>query len=140
MQHVIETEEPLRMHHCRGQCQITAECFGRMLPVNMKEAHRPVPELCPQVIWCHRTAVSLPRDHTLIRHAMAGAMAGKQGFHLVIGPVERIDAQRLLAIGQGQGQGDEIASLERADLGDGPAHAMPVLMLQQPGANCRREA
>src|SRR5690349_9968705 len=103
-----------------------------MVAVDVEEAHAAAAELGQQLLGLHVSAVGAPGDAAVGGDAMPDAVGLEAVDNLRIGPVEEIDAERLLARGKCMRQCDEEAALEGADLGDRAADAELGLDAHEP--------
>ena len=89
-----------------------------MLAIDMDEARPPAAELGQQLLGLHGAAVGLPGDAPVRGHAVFETVRLEAIDHLRVGPIEQIDPERRLAVGEGMGKRDEEAAFERAHFHD----------------------
>ena len=96
VQHVVEHEEPCRVHDRAGELEIARQRRPRVLAVDVHEARRPAAEALAEVRGRHLARARLPREAPAGRDAVGGAVRLEALDDTGVGPFENVDAERHL--------------------------------------------
>ena len=121
------------------EVEIGGQLLARVIAVEMPEADRPTQRLA-NIVRRKFARIALERDVAVPREPEPRAVRMKQIEQPVVRPVERVDAERALALGKPERHRDEEAALEGADLGDVAFDAELGLAADDVPANRRGEA
>src|SRR5262245_37707351 len=123
VQHVVETNDAVKMHNRVNEFQVIGQASARVVAVDMDEPHGSLAKLVSQVARRDFAAVHLPAKEAVTRDSVGRAVGEKSTFDAGVGPIEPINAECFFTDYQSERHSDKEATFESTDLDEIPGNS-----------------